>query len=110
MRVDDIDAFREGRGFKIIELNGVTSEATHIYHPGTPLLWAYRVLMEQWRLAFEIGAENRRRGVATTPVRMLMQMTRDYARTSRMHLTHTGASPIRCEDVPASTNVAYFPG
>ena len=42
---DGIGAFRDGHGFKIIELNGVTSEATHIYHPGTPLLTAYRVLM-----------------------------------------------------------------
>ena len=49
-----------GHGFKILELNGVTSEATHIYHPGTPLTTAYRVLMQQWRIAFEIGEENHR--------------------------------------------------
>ena len=33
-----IEAFQAGHGFKILELNGVTSEATHIYHPGTPLI------------------------------------------------------------------------
>jgi pimeloyl-ACP methyl ester carboxylesterase len=81
-----IDAFRAGFGFKIIELNGVTSEATHIYHPGTPLMMAYGVLMRQWRIAFEIGAENRRRGVPPTSPFRLVRLTREYARTSRFHL------------------------
>jgi hypothetical protein len=81
-----IEAFRAGRGFKIIELNGVTSEATHIYHPGTPLMMAYRVLMRQWRIAFEIGAENRRGGVPPTSPFRLVRLTREYARTSRFHL------------------------
>jgi pimeloyl-ACP methyl ester carboxylesterase/membrane protein DedA with SNARE-associated domain len=81
-----IEAFQTGQGFKIIEVNGVTSEATHIYHPGTPLMAAYRVLFRQWRLAFDIGAENHRRGVTPTSVRTLFQLTREYVRTSRHHL------------------------
>ena len=83
---DGIEAFRAGRGFKILELNGVTSEATHIYHPGTPLTTAYRVLMQQWRIAFEIGEENHRRGAPLTSLRALIQLTREYRRTSRRHL------------------------
>jgi pimeloyl-ACP methyl ester carboxylesterase len=83
----DIEVFRQGRGFKIIELNGVTSEATHIYHPGTPLLTAYRVLMNQWRIAFEIGAENRRRGVAPTSVSTLLRLTREYRHNATRHLS-----------------------
>ncbi len=87
VRVDGgIEAFRNGRGFKIIELNGVTSEATHIYHPGTPLTRAYRVLMTQWRIAFEIAAENRRRGITPTSGRTLIRLTREYMRTARGHL------------------------
>ena len=87
VRVDGgIEAFRDGRGFKIIELNGVTSEATHIYHPGTPLTTAYGVLMTQWRIAFEIAAENRRRGITPTSGRALIRLTREYMRTARGHL------------------------
>jgi len=48
---------------KIVELNGVTSEATHIYDPKLSLFGAYRVLFEQWRIAFEIGYLNRTRGI-----------------------------------------------
>jgi len=90
VRVDGgLEAFRAGHGFKIIELNGVTSEATHIYHPGTPLIAAYRVLMKQWRLAFEIGAENRRRGATPTPLRELLWLALQYRHTSRRHLRST---------------------
>jgi hypothetical protein len=89
-----IDAFRAGRGFKIIELNGVTSEATHIYHPRTPLAAAYRVLMRQWRIAFEIGAENRRRGVPLTSVRTIVRLARSYARMSRRHLREDASGPV----------------
>jgi hypothetical protein len=81
-----VDAFRAGEGFKIIELNGVTSEATHIYDPSTPLLRAYRVLLEQWRIAFEIAAENRRRGLRPTPVSDLVRLTLEYMRIAERHL------------------------
>ena len=93
-----VAAFREGR-FKIIELNGVTSEATHIYHPGTPLKTAYRVLMEQWRIAFEIGAENRHRGAAATSLRVLIELVREYRHTARAHLSE-----------PSSSTAAAVPG
>jgi len=63
---------RAGDGFKIVELNGVTSEATHIYDPKNSLREAYRVLMHQWRWAFAIGAANRSRGAKPTPLREIM--------------------------------------
>lgn len=94
VRVDGgIDAFRAGEGFQIIELNGVTSEATHIYNPGTPLIQAYRVLMTQWRIAFDIGEQNRRRGAALTPLRELLRLALQYRQTARRHLPE--APPAR---------------
>ncbi len=69
-----------GRNIKIIELNGVTSEATHIYDPKFSLFDAYGVLFQQWRIAFEIGDLNRARGTHPTPVRALFQAIREYRR------------------------------
>ena len=54
IRTDSLDAFREGRDFKIVELNGVTSEATHIYDPKNSVWYAYRTLMTQWRIALTV--------------------------------------------------------
>lgn len=63
---------RAGRGFSILELNGASAEATSIYDPQTPLVQAYRVLFEQWRLAFEIGAANLERGARGVPASDLL--------------------------------------
>ena len=85
LRAPDADALKQGRNFKIIELNGVTSEATHIYDPRSSLLGAYRTLFEQWRIAFEIGRQNRERGVQPSTLRTLIRLVLDYRRTSRSH-------------------------
>jgi pimeloyl-ACP methyl ester carboxylesterase/membrane protein DedA with SNARE-associated domain len=85
VRAESETALREGR-FRILELNGVTSEATHIYDPALSIGAAYRTLFEQWRLAFEIGAENERRGVRPTSLRELIRLATAYRRVSRSHL------------------------
>ncbi len=72
IRTPCVEDFRAGHNFKIVELNGVSSEATNIYDPRNSLWKAYRVLMAQWRLAFRIGARNRDRGARPVTVRELL--------------------------------------
>ncbi|MFH0907866.1 MAG: alpha/beta fold hydrolase [bacterium] len=78
VRTPSIDDFRRGRNFQIIELNGVTAEATHIYNPGSSLFAAYRTLAHQWRVAFEIGAHNRDRGCGVTSPARIVRALLDY--------------------------------
>ncbi|MFY9558533.1 MAG: hypothetical protein WAV47_27865, partial [Blastocatellia bacterium] len=85
IRTPSLEDFRAGRNFKIVELNGVTSEATHIYDPKNGLFDAYRVLFQQWKLAFEIGAMNRKRGVKPSTLRELMRALTDYSNRPRPH-------------------------
>ena len=68
LRCDSAQALQQGR-FRIVELNGLSSESTHIYDPKHSLWNAYRTLFAQWRIAFEIGASNRERAapVASWP-------------------------------------------
>jgi pimeloyl-ACP methyl ester carboxylesterase/membrane protein DedA with SNARE-associated domain len=66
LRVPSIEDFKAGKNLRVIELNGVTSEATSIYDPKNSLFDAYRILFNQWRIAFEIGAQNKKRGVKPT--------------------------------------------
>jgi hypothetical protein len=87
IRAQSIEDFKEGENFKVIELNGVTSEATHIYDPRNSLFDAYRVLFEQWRVAFEIGAANRRRGVRPATAKELMRLLIEYRERSGAHLS-----------------------
>lgn len=83
IRVPSEQDFSLGRNLKIVELNGVTSEATHIYDPKLGLWKAYKVLFQQWRIAFEIGDINRARGVRPTSITDLIRMTRQYSRQSQ---------------------------
>ena len=84
VRSASLDDFRRGV-FQVIELNGVTSEATSIYDPTNGLFDAYRTLFAQWRLAFEIGAENRERGAAPAGFLALARLLVRYRATSGGH-------------------------
>ncbi|MFT7484800.1 MAG: hypothetical protein ACI9F9_000644, partial [Candidatus Paceibacteria bacterium] len=85
LRATSEESFQAGRDFKVIELNGVTSEATHIYDPQTPLIEAWRVLCEQWRLAYEIAAHNRDQGARPDSAREVLGQFLAYQVQSRSH-------------------------
>jgi membrane protein DedA with SNARE-associated domain len=85
VRATSCEEFKRGRGFKVIELNGATSEATHIYDPRHGLLHAYGVLFEQWRILFRIAAHNAARGAPTVPVSELLSELARYRAAARSH-------------------------
>lgn len=85
VRGPSLDHFRRAEGIKVIELNGVTSEATHLYDPKHSLREAYAILFEQWRLAFAIGAHNARLGAPITPPLSLLRRFLAYRREQRGH-------------------------
>lgn len=55
LMVDKLENLKLGETIKIIELNGVTSEATHIYDPKYSVFHAWKTLAQQWKIAYEIG-------------------------------------------------------
>nr|WP_242010012.1 D-alanine--D-alanine ligase [Acetobacter conturbans] len=61
-----VEALRQGKDFEIIEINGVGSEATHIWDARTTLREAYATQFHHYGEAFRIGAENRRKGWKST--------------------------------------------
>lgn len=88
IRTTSVQDFMQGQNFKIVELNGVTSEATSIYDPSYTVFHAYRVLMKQWRIAFEIGAANRKRGVGRTGVFALLNAAKNRRKESHEPTTN----------------------
>jgi RimK-like ATP-grasp domain len=83
LRVPSRDALMRGEYITILELNGVTSEVTHIYDPGVSLIEAYQALCGQWRLAFEIGAANAARGVRVWSLAELIGLVAAHAESQR---------------------------
>ena len=60
--------FLEGNGFKILEINGVNSEPTHIYDPGMTLRKAYTEIFSHMRIIYEISNHNRLLGIQPKPL------------------------------------------
>lgn len=62
----------DGKNIKIIEINGATAEATHIWDSNTKLLDAYKTLMAQYHHMFEIGYKNKKRGHIPMPLKEIL--------------------------------------
>lgn len=82
IRFDVLEDFLRGENFKIIEINGASAEATHIWDAEMTLIEAYRVLFEQFRVLFEIGDARRQQGYAPVGLRALLAETLRYRRRS----------------------------
>ena len=67
LKVPSEEDLKQGRNIKIFELNGVNSEAAHIYDPAGKLGNAYRDVFQNLELVFKISKENAKRGVKTGP-------------------------------------------
>ncbi|MEQ9167968.1 MAG: hypothetical protein RLO12_17035 [Fulvivirga sp.] len=62
IKVETIENLYNGK-IKIMELNGAGSEPAHIYHPGSSLWSAYKVIFHHWKVLFEISVANHKSGV-----------------------------------------------
>ncbi len=80
VRAASLAAFQRGE-FTVIELNGLTSEATSIYDPRHSVWFGWRTLARQWRLAFSIAAENRIRGTEPLTFSEIYRVLAAHTRT-----------------------------
>lgn len=62
LRVPSAEALMKGEGIRVIELNGVTGQCSHIYSPGNSVFYAWRTIMAQWDHAAAIALENMKLG------------------------------------------------
>lgn len=78
VRFNDLSDLETGKEMKIIELNGVGSEATHIWDADISFIEATRVLFKQYKLAYEIGAKNKKRGFKPTTIKDLLAAIKSH--------------------------------
>jgi membrane protein DedA with SNARE-associated domain len=98
VRAESVEELAAGR-FAILELNGVTSEPGHVYHPGAPLSAGWRALAGQWRMAYEIGAANLRAGARAGSARELCAAVLEFRRRARSARSRPAAEE-RAEQAP----------
>lgn len=76
-RFPSLAELQAGGAFRLMEINGAGGEVAHIWDARTTLPEAYRSLAEQFRLVFQIGAENRARGHKPSSIREVYQAWRE---------------------------------
>ncbi len=88
VRFASLAELRKGKGFRVIEINGAGSEATHVWDPSTTLWQAWRSQFHHYGLAYRIGAANRARGARPTSVRQVLQLWRMQRRLMAAYPSH----------------------
>jgi hypothetical protein len=83
IRFRSLEEFQRGEAFQIVEINGASAEATHIWDPDAKLLGAYRTLFQQFHILFKIGAKNRALGHPPLGLLQLFRDLRAYSQRSR---------------------------
>ncbi len=85
VRFASLPALRRGEDFVIIEINGVGSEATHIWDPATGLGAIWGDQLRHYGAAWSIGAAMRRRGARPSGLRAMLRDWRLQRRLMRSY-------------------------
>lgn len=73
VRFESIEKLIQGKDFSILEINGASSEATHIWDRNTKLGDVYKTLFYQYNTLFRFGDINRKNGHKTPPIWHLLK-------------------------------------
>ncbi|MEL6865447.1 MAG: hypothetical protein AAFP19_13560 [Bacteroidota bacterium] len=84
MKCKDMESLKAGKGFKILEFNGIASEPAHIYDPTYPLLQKYKDIFWHWNKIYQISQQQMARGIKAMTLKEAIQALRDYFGYMRM--------------------------
>ena len=63
MKCQSIELLKLGKAFSILEFNGIASEPAHIYDPAYSTWQAYKDIFAHWKIIYQLGKAQRKRGV-----------------------------------------------
>lgn len=63
LKCSSIEELKEGKNFLILEYNGCGAEPHHIYGNGNTLIEAYRIVLQHWKVLYNISRYNEKNGV-----------------------------------------------
>ena len=81
LKVKSLDDLYEGKNIKIMELNGVSSDPTHIFDPNSYLLKAYKDLASHWKIIYLISKKNRDNGIKPVTFSVLYKTISNHFRS-----------------------------
>lgn len=97
LRCPSAQALQQGRDLQVLEVNGVTSEPAHVYHPGTAYWHGLRTFAQHWSQAFRLGHMRLTAGShqALSPWRLLQLFRTDLKRFKDCEAAAAAAQPTQ---------------
>lgn len=86
VKVPTVEDLKKGENIRVLELNGISSEATSIYDPKNGLFTAYRILFQQWRIASEIVRQHRENGIRPATFAQVFRQYLDYRNREKIEI------------------------
>ena len=80
LKCESIEGIKQGKGFKVMEFNGVGSEPAHIYDPAYSKIQAYKDLYQHCKILYEISIQQRQKGVIAMSLKELVSSYQIYNR------------------------------
>ncbi|WP_338790166.1 hypothetical protein [Bernardetia sp. MNP-M8] len=77
IKVSSLEDFKQGKGIKIMEVNGVASEPAHIYDPKMPILKAYKDIFWHMKIIQVISCQNKKDGTPYASFKQIWKIVSD---------------------------------
>ncbi|MGX9457303.1 D-alanine--D-alanine ligase [Photobacterium damselae subsp. damselae] len=72
IKFKDLDSLQKGENFSILEINGASSEAAHIWDSNGTFFSAIKMLCQQYKILYQIGDLHRRNGYPLPSLKHLL--------------------------------------
>src|SRR5690606_2353262 len=78
LKCDSIEDLKNGKGFMVMEYNGIGAEPAHIYDPNYPLLNKYKDIYNHWKIIYLIYQKQKKNGVRAMSIREAVHRLKEY--------------------------------
>ncbi len=82
LKVKSFEDLYQGQHIQIMELNGLTADAAHIFDPNSRLRDAYSTQIKHCKLSFQIAKQHLQQGIKPTPLLELIKKSLGYFQTA----------------------------
>ena len=85
LKYDSIESLQEGKNFKILEINGIISEPTHVYDASKNSYFsAVKSIGNHWRIVYNISSKNHhKKAVEYTPTYTFIKEMNDLKKYTK---------------------------
>ena len=79
LKCRSVEDIKNGKGFKIMEYNGIGAEPAHIYDPSYPFIKKIQDIYSHWKIIYRIYKKQKKKGVRAMSIREAIVRLKEYS-------------------------------